>query len=105
MPTPLPPEVELTAGELRVRGRQVYSRHCAVCHDEEFAGSLSNSLSRFANASALFGYMRDAMPQGNPGSLKLDEYMAVLAKVLVEEGVVAEDSVLDPNSLDTITFR
>jgi hypothetical protein len=105
LPTPLPAGVELTAGELRVRGRQVYSRRCAICHDEEFAGSLSNALSRFSNASALFGYMRDAMPQDAPGSLELDEYLAVLAKVLVENGIVSEDSTLDPNSLAEIAFQ
>jgi len=104
MRTPLPPEVELTVGELRVRGRRVYSRSCAVCHDESFAGSLSNALNRFPNASAMLGYMRTTMPQDNPGGLELDDYLAVLAKVLVENGVLAEDAILDPNALAEIVF-
>ena len=104
MPTPLPPGVELTAGELSVRGRRVYSRSCAICHEEPFAGDLANALHRFPHASAMLGYMRATMPQDNPGSLELDDYLAVLAKVLVENGVLAEDSILDPNALAEIIF-
>jgi len=105
MPTPLPPEVELTAAELAVRGRRVYSRRCVVCHEESFAGSLDKALDRFDTAASLFAYMRDLMPQDAPGSLPADDYLAVLAKVLVENNVLAEDAILDPNNLQQIPLR
>ncbi len=104
LPTPLPGPAGLTAGELAVRGRRVYSRSCAKCHDEAFAGSLDNALNRFADASAMFGYMRDTMPQDRPGSLEFDDYFAVLAMVLVNANVVAQNAVLDANALADIKF-
>ena len=104
LPTPLPGPAALTAGELQVRGRRVYSRSCAACHDQQWAGELSKALIRFPDAAAMLGYMRDTMPQNDPGSLEFDDYFSVLAKVLVEEGVVEGDAVLDPNALADIKF-
>ncbi len=104
LPTPLPGPAALTAGELRVHGRRVYARSCAQCHEDPWAGRLGKAVDRFPDASAMLGYMRDTMPQDRPGSLEFDDYFAVLAMVLVDESVVSEDTVIDPNALEDIKF-
>ena len=102
MPTPIPND--LTAGEIAVRGTQVYARHCGVCHDASFAGSLDNGFRRFPNAAAMYSYARTNMPQSDPGSLLPEEYFAVIVKVLVEAKKVAPDAIIDPNKLSDIKF-
>lgn len=102
---PTLPPAGNTAGELAILGNEVYKKSCAVCHDEPFAGNLSNGLQRFANAQQMFNYMQQNMPQGQPGTLPPEEYLQVLAMVLVEGRVVAPDSPLDMAVLASIAFK
>lgn len=95
----------LTAGEWAEIGKAVYSRSCGVCHDGSFAGALSARSSRFSTAQQMFSYMRTTMPQDAPGSLKTEEYFAVLAMVLVEDNVIPGDATLDMASLNDIVLR
>lgn len=53
----------------------------------------------------MFSYMRTTMPQDAPGSLKTEEYLAVLAMVLVEDNVIPGDATLDMASLNDIILR
>ena len=58
-----------TAGELARRGDQVYKESCGRCHDDPFAGPLSNGLRSYGNARDLFPAKQTKMPQDRPGSL------------------------------------
>lgn len=94
-----------TAGELAALGDQVYKQSCGKCHNDPFAGPLSNGLQNYNNANDLFHFMQTRMPQDNPGSLPAEQYLQVLARVLIDGGVVKPDSVLDPANLAAIKFR
>jgi len=104
VPTPTAPGA-LTVGQLAAIGKDVYRRSCGVCHDGSFAGALSVKQSRFNNAQQMFTYMRTSMPSDAPGSLKAEEYLAVLAMVLVEDQVIPDSAVLDTSALNDIVFK
>lgn len=100
-----PPVALKTAGEMAALGDQVYKKSCGRCHDDPFAGPLSNGLQTYNNAMDLFRFMQSKMPQDNPGSLPAEQYLQVLARVLIDGGVLTPSSVLDSANLAAITFR
>lgn len=93
-----------TAAELASLGDQVYKQSCGRCHDDPFAGPLSNGLRNYANARDLMRFMQTKMPQDRPGSLSAEQYLQVLAGVLLDGGVVTPDTILDTNNLAAITL-
>ena len=101
-PTPTPGE--LTAEAMAARGQQVYSQNCAVCHDDGLGGNLKLGLTRFPDAGEMFSYARANMPRGSPGTLRSEDYAAVIVKVLVDNQVVSPGAVIDPNKLSEIKF-
>ena len=104
-PTQPPAEAAKTAGELAVLGITVYKKSCGRCHDDPFAGPLSNGLRLHANAQDLLRFMQTKMPQDAPGSLPAEEYFYVLADVLVDGKVVPADAILDINKLADIALQ
>jgi len=104
-PTQPPAVTAKTAGELAVLGNAVYKRSCGRCHDDPFAGSLSNGLRRFNNAQEMLRFMQTQMPQDAPGSLPPEEYFYVLAEVMVDGQVVPAEAVLDSSKLADIAFQ
>ena len=93
-----------TAGELAALGFAVYKQSCGRCHDDPFAGPLSNGLRDFRTAQELLRFMQTRMPQDAAGSLPAEEYFYVLADILVDGKVVPADSVLDINKLADIAL-
>ena len=55
-------------------------------------------------APVLFDYIRRAMPADNPQSLTPDEVYALTAYVLYLNGIVAEDTTLDAQSLPKVVM-
>ena len=104
-PTQPPAAAARTAGELADLGVAVYKRSCGRCHDDPFAGPLSNGLRDFRNAQDLLRFMQTKMPQDAPGSLPPEEYFYVLADVMVDGKVVPADGVLDNSKLADIAFK
>jgi mono/diheme cytochrome c family protein len=102
MPTPLPND--LTAAEIAVRGRQVFGRRCAQCHDGLMEPIFADGYRRFPDAGTMLSFARSNMPLGNAGSLLPEEYFAVIVDFLVAEKFVAPDAILDPNKLGDIKF-
>jgi mono/diheme cytochrome c family protein len=100
------------------QGQAVYQQKCAACHgtDGEGAsgspalvgGSVSTTPplltvgSYWPHASTLFDYVRRAMPPTAPKSLSNTEVYQVTAYVLHLHGVLAEDFVLDKNTLPAV---
>ena len=78
------------------QGRALYARHCASCHGHQLAGGSALPLSgaefqaKWAQPARslddLYSVMRSSMPVGAPGSLKSEEYVALLAFLLEENG-------------------
>ncbi len=104
-PTQPPAAAAKTAGELAVLGVAVYKKSCGRCHDDPFAGPLSNGLRDFRTAQDMLRFMQTKMPQDAAGSLPPEEYFYVLADVMVDGKVVPADAVLDSNKLADIVFK
>jgi len=89
--------------DLAEAGKAVYSRSCSGCHSS--AASLAARAAGRGNAQALYDYVRKNMPQGRPGSLSEDEYLSILALLLVEGKSVATDTPIDATNLAAIALN
>ena len=77
-------------------GAAVYSQACAACHGQQLEGVAAPALKgsafgEMANAQgltvdALLDVIANTMPQSDPGSLKPDDYNAVTAYILQQNG-------------------
>ncbi|TFH73849.1 cytochrome c [Gammaproteobacteria bacterium LSUCC0112] len=100
------------------QGQMIYHQKCAACHGTAgegasgspalVGGSVSTTPplltvgSYWPHASTLFDYVRRAMPPTAPKSLSNTEVYQLTAYVLHLHGVVAEDFVLDKNTLPAV---
>ena len=109
-------QVAYTAGQLAM-GQATYTQYCAGCHLATLAGNPSStpprpplSGPRFASkwqgktAADLFNYAQKNMPYGKGGTLEHDQYMAIVAYILKQNGVDSEGSLLDDKRLPTINL-
>ncbi|MDH4047716.1 MAG: cytochrome c [Gammaproteobacteria bacterium] len=100
-------------------GAAVYAKHCLACHGDEGRDGLNDRLagghgtlltdnpvrtvgSYWPYATTLFDYVRRAMPYTTPGSLTNDEIYAVAAYILFLNGLVAEDTNINSETLPSI---
>ena len=101
------------------QGLQVYEHKCMACHGAKGAGKPADPLaggigslaskapqrtvgSYWPYATTLFDYVRRAMPITNPLSLSDDEVYSVSAYVLFLNGIVAEDAVMNAQTLPQV---
>ncbi len=100
----------------RMRGREHFNRHCSACHGEDLNGrasapALAGSAFRLRWASAsvrdLYDNVRTTMPQANPGSLKRQAYLDIVAYLLdVNNAAVPEDALRDdPGVLSSMKIQ
>ena len=85
-------------------GATVYSQACAACHGQQLEGVAAPALKGSAfgemanaqglTADALLDVISNTMPQSDPGSLKTDEYNAVTAYILQQNGYPAGSAAL-----------
>lgn len=98
-------------------GKAVYDAKCTVCHGPEAKGGAvygtmvggigsfkTNTRvltpgSMYPYAPILFDYIRRAMPMDKPQSLTPNEVYAVSAYILNLNGLIANDAVMDQNTL------
>jgi len=98
-------------------GAAVFAAKCSGCHGEKGAGKPNDALvggvgslageqppvktvgSYWPYATTLFDYMRRAMPLGASKSLSDDEVYALCAYILQQNGIIAENDVIDVKSL------
>jgi S-disulfanyl-L-cysteine oxidoreductase SoxD len=117
----IPPDGSgLPAGGGDVRqGAAVYAGKCVSCHGEKGVGKPADALaggigslatptpqrtvgSYWPYATTLFDYVRRAMPIQSPKSLTNDEVYAVTAYLLNLNGIVAENAVMNAQSLPQV---
>jgi cytochrome c len=101
------------------QGLAVYEQKCMACHGVKGAGKPADVLvggvgslgtkaplrtvgSYWPYATTLFDYVRRAMPLPSPLSLTDDEVYAVSAYVLFLNGIVAEDAVMNAQTLPAV---
>lgn len=89
------------------RGRETFAELCVSCHgDPKFAPSVIDSRDGTPLAE-LFEFVSTAMPEDNPGSLKREEYAAILAYFISSRGLPpgAEDLPADAEALQQIRIE
>ena len=110
-------EVLVYSEEQAVRGHGLYAEHCASCHGVKLEGGSSMPLSgatfeeRWADekhsVDDLFYIVRTLMPYGRPATLSKQEYIDIVAYLLMMNGYPAGTQALplDPNVLAGITIK
>lgn len=123
-----PDGAELPAGKGSVaEGGALYKAQCAMCHGVNGEGmapafprlsgrdaaaegfkfasdpKLPHSIGNYwSHATALFDYIRRAMPHTAPGSLTDDQVYALTAYLLAVDDVIAKDATLDARALRAV---
>jgi cytochrome c len=102
-------------------GKGVYEGKCLACHGKDGAGGPNDQLvgghgtlrdpaavktvgSYWPYATTLFDYVRRAMPLLQPQSLSNDETYALTAYLLFLNGVIAEDDIMDAQTLRSVVM-
>ena len=93
-------------------GAHLYSDHCAQCHGSSLQGKTGPALAgsdfkgslEYSKMSAkqLFHFMATQMPYNDPGALKKQQYLDVLAYILSKNGYPAGDHRLTQSSLANV---
>ena len=102
------------------QGEAVYVEKCLPCHGEKGSGKPNDQLvgglgtltgdqtpvktvgSFWPYATTLFDYVRRAMPFNAPRSLSNDEVYAVCAYILQLNGIIAENAVMNAQTLASV---
>jgi mono/diheme cytochrome c family protein len=89
----------LYTGDQANAGATVYSQSCATCHGPALEGTAAPALkgavftdtatAQSMTADTLYDVIAGTMPQSDPGSLKAEEYAAVTAYILQQNGYPA----------------
>lgn len=89
-------------------GGAVFAQQCATCHGAQLEGVAGPALKGVAfhqmaaaqslNAQSLLTVVSQSMPQDNPGSLTQDQYDAVVAFILQQNGYPAGTAALAATS-------
>lgn len=102
-------------------GATAFAAHCAVCHGvtgqegpmDRLVGGVGTLASQkpiktigsyWPYATTLYDYIRRAMPFPSPQSLSPNEVYSIVAWLLYRNGIIAEDVVLDAQSLPGISM-
>jgi polar amino acid transport system substrate-binding protein len=98
----------LYTAEQATAGAAVYAQSCAACHGAQMEGVAAPALKGSAfgemataqslTAQALLDVVANTMPQSDPGSLKPEEYNAVSAYILQQNGYPAGTAALAPGA-------
>ena len=102
-------------------GEAVYAIQCLTCHGPEGDGQLNDMLvgghgsltepapvktigSFWPYATTIFDYIRRSMPYLTPRTLSDDEIYALTAYLLHLNGIIAEDHVMDAQTLPAVAM-
>ena len=102
-------------------GRQVFEMHCVECHGatgtegpndrlvggptwDDSVPSQKTVGNYWQYATTLYDFIHRAMPQLTPGLLTSDETYAVIAYVLYLNDIVAEDAVMNAETLPAVAM-
>jgi len=102
--TAQPVKPALYTADQATAGAGVYNQACAACHGSQLEGVAAPALKGSAfgemanaqslTADALLDVIANTMPQSDPGSMKPEEYAAVTAYILQQNGYPAGSTAL-----------
>ncbi|HYJ35795.1 MAG TPA: cytochrome c [Rhizomicrobium sp.] len=102
--TAQPAKPALYTADQATAGAAVYNQACAACHGSQLEGVAAPALKGSAfgemataqslTADALLDVIANTMPQSDPGSMKPEEYAAVTAYILQQNGYPAGGTAL-----------
>lgn len=94
------------------RGQQIYTANCMQCHGAKLQGEACPALAgkdfedslEYSKMSAkqLFSFISSQMPYNDPGSLKQQQYLHVLAYILKKNGYAAGKTALSRSNLGRV---
>lgn len=88
------------------RGGTLFEEACMVCHQpEEFAAGGYMSGWDGMSANDLVEYIRATMPEDNPGRLKRQEYIDIVAFLFQQNGLPAGESEMERENLKDIQIE
>jgi mono/diheme cytochrome c family protein len=112
------------ADDQAAEGAQLYAKHCASCHGDNGQGSKKappvvgkDALpldpppraklrkTQFHTAKDVLDFISKNMPAKKPGSLKPEEYNAILAFDLKANGVDVSNQTIDPTTAAKIVLH
>jgi mono/diheme cytochrome c family protein len=118
-PTPAPTPTGHTFQMLADAGQPVYVSSCAVCHGNN--GQPANKytvllwgtgstlgtyhgITLFTDAQGMLNYMSKNMPLAASGSLSNQQYIDLLAYILVQASIVSPSTAFDESKLSSISI-
>jgi len=99
-----------TAGQAGA-GREVFAIVCAGCHGANLQGVVGPALigpafqATWPNAAALFSFVSQNMPLGNPGSLSREQYWSIVAYLLQQNGINRDEKPLSEQTASQIKLQ
>lgn len=100
----------VSATQQSAKGEKLFKVHCARCHGEQGEGKVGPQLVRsphplggYKTATGLFNYLEKTMPFDAPGSLKKNQYWAIVAFLADANGLLSERNItIGSNNGDSI---
>jgi mono/diheme cytochrome c family protein len=110
---PVTPESSvLTFGQLSSAGGNVFPSKCGGCHGSSGQGGRAasvigtgSSLGKYNSAGQLLNYISLTMPANSPGSLSHQDYLKILAYLLVQNKFVSDGAAFDESQLGNISIK
>ena len=92
----------LSPAEQNALGAEVWGVRCGFCHTEGGLGTRITppALASYRSVGNLVDYTRRAMPYGLGGTMTDDEYRAVVAFLLHEQGLLPDSMPVDAATAD-----
>jgi polar amino acid transport system substrate-binding protein len=101
-----------TFGQLSTAGKTVFSSRCAKCHGDKGQGQTGPAiigpqagLKKYNTGQGLLGFISTTMPFEAPGSLSHQDYLNVLAYLLVQNNLVTDSATFSEGQLGAVALK
>jgi cytochrome c oxidase subunit 2 len=115
-PTPTAPSPTTSPGPsfgvLAQEGKTIFANVCATCHGDAGQGKIgpaligaNQHLVKYQTGQGLLDFISTNMPLGKPGSLTRQQYLDLLAFLMVQNHDVAEGVIFNESELNSMGLR